>query len=104
MYNVVLRQFPEDEYERLVKQAQEENPFSTTIFVLVSAVRKIARVMKLPPGLKLYRGLGGAVKFPKSFYKADQHGCRGFTEWGFMSTTANIQADHALVEHPPCEE
>mmetsp|Transcript_39867 Transcript_39867/g.106441 ORF Transcript_39867/g.106441 Transcript_39867/m.106441 type:complete len:994 (-) Transcript_39867:405-3386(-) len=91
MYNVVLRQFPEDEYERLVKQAQEENPFSTTIFVLVSAVRKIARVMKLPPGLKLYRGLGGAVKFPKSFYKADQHGCRGFTEWGFMSTTANIQ-------------
>jgi hypothetical protein len=54
----------------------------------VSAVQKIARVMPLKPGMKLYRGLGGAVSLPESFYHTDSNGCRGFAEWGFMSTTS----------------
>jgi hypothetical protein len=57
----------------------------------VSAVQKIARVMPIPPGLSLYRGLGGNVSMPPSFYKTDENLCRGFAEWGFMSTTADRQ-------------
>ena len=47
--------------------------------------------MKLPEGLVLYRGLGGTADLPDSFFQSDQHGCRGFAEWGFMSTTASKQ-------------
>jgi hypothetical protein len=54
----------------------------------VSAVQKIARVMPIKPGMKLYRGLGGTVSLPESFYHTDANGCRGFSEWGFMSTTS----------------
>jgi hypothetical protein len=63
----------------------------------VSAVQKIARVMPIPPGLPLYRGLGGNVSMPPKFYKTDENQCRGFAEWGFMSTTSDRQvgADHA---------
>ncbi len=62
--------------------------FTTTIHVLVSAVQKLASVMTLPDGLKLYRGLGGVSDLPDSFYKAHDNGGKGFTEWGFMSTTS----------------
>ncbi len=55
----------------------------------VSAVQKLARVVPLLPGLKLYRGLGGTVSLPRSFYRTDANGCRGFAEWGFMSTTSD---------------
>jgi hypothetical protein len=52
---------------------------------------KIARVMRIPEGTKLYRGLGGLMELPDSFFKADPNGCRGFAEWGFLSTTSNKQ-------------
>ena len=68
-----------------------ENFYPTTIFVLVSAVMKIARVMRIPEGTKLYRGLGGLMELPDSFFNAHNNGCRGFAEWGFMSTTSNKQ-------------
>ncbi len=29
------------------------------------------------------------MDLPKSFYNANDHGCKGFAEWGFMSTTSN---------------
>ena len=51
-------------------------------------MQKIARVMPLKEGLTLYRGLGGPICLPRGFFKSDQNGCRGFVEWGFMSTTA----------------
>ena len=57
----------------------------------VSAVQKLARVMHLTPGVRLYRGLGGNVRLPRSFYKTDAHGCWGFTEWAFMSTTSELK-------------
>jgi hypothetical protein len=63
--------------------------FATTIHVLVSAVMKLTRAERLPAGLKLYRGLGGTMALPESFYKGDVNGCHGYTEWGFLSTTSN---------------
>ncbi len=85
VYNAILRQWPRDVFELLEK---DDNLFTTSIHVLVSAVQKIARVMKLPEGLLLYRGLGGTMRLPDHFWNADQNGCRGFAEWGFMSTTS----------------
>ena len=64
------------------------NLYATTISVLVSAVQKIARTMKLPEGLRLFRGLGGFMDLPKEFFTADPQGRKGFVEWGFMSTTS----------------
>ena len=66
VYNTVLRRYPMDVYKRFEAGG---NRFATTIHVLVSAVVKIARVMKLPPGLELYRGLGGLAELPESFYQ-----------------------------------
>jgi hypothetical protein len=46
------------------------------------------QVMKLPLGLKLYRGLGGLMELPEIFYKQDMHGRCGYMEFAFLSTTA----------------
>jgi hypothetical protein len=86
VYNTVLRRFPVQDFQVFERGG---NLFSTTIHVLVSAVQKIARVMKLPEGLLLYRGLGGLMDLPQYFWKHDVHGCRGYMEYGFMSTTSN---------------
>lgn len=86
VYNSILRRWPEETYNRFKNR---NNLFSTSITVLVSAVQKIACVMPLKEGLTLYRGLGGRVCLPRSFFKSDENGCRGFVEWGFMSTTAD---------------
>lgn len=63
------------------------NLFSTTIHVLQSAVVKIAQHTRIPDGVALYRGL--SAKLPPHFYHANEQGCKGYAEWGFMSTTAN---------------
>jgi hypothetical protein len=83
-YNAVLRHFPKALFESI-------GSFTTTIFVLISAVQKIARVMKLPEGLKLYRGMGGLMDLPQSFFHSDEQGRKGYVEWAFMSTTSNIK-------------
>jgi hypothetical protein len=88
VYNTALRWWPVEDYERM-KEAN--NLFATTIAVLVSAVQKIARAMKLPEGLRLFRGLGGVMDLPKEFFTADARGVKGFVEWGFMSTTSDEQ-------------
>ena len=85
VYNAVLRRFPQSDYEQL---CMDGNLYSTTIYVLVSAVLNIARETKLAAGLKLYRGLGGDKLFPPTFFKSDEKGRKGILEWGFMSTTA----------------
>ena len=89
VYNTMLRQpekgkFLADLYEKF-KAAN--NHFSTTIHVLVSATVKLARTIKIPSGLKLYRGIG--KELPKTFYDEDDFGRKGYMEWGFMSTTSN---------------
>ena len=85
-YNCILRRWPQGAYKEMV---QKGATYTTTIHALVSAVQKLASVMKLPDGLKLYRGLGGVIDLPKSFFKSHANGWRGFTEWGFMSTTSD---------------
>ena len=52
---------------------------------------QIARVTRLEPGVPLYRGLRWDADLPALFAEADAHGCSGFTEWGFMSTTSRKQ-------------
>ena len=80
-YNTVLRRNTKDDKDGM-------NLYSTTIHVLASAVQKVATVMKLESGLKLYRGLGG-MELPEFFYHADGDGFRGIMEYAFMSTTAS---------------
>jgi hypothetical protein len=87
-YNCVLRRWPKEAYEDMKSKGAT---FTTTIHVLVSAVHKLAAVIKLSDGLKLYRGLGGVADLPESFFKPHANGGRGFTEWGFMSTTSDKQ-------------
>ena len=86
VYNGILRRFPQDLHEVF---RQSNNLFSTTIFVLVSAVQKLSRCMRIPADMLLYRGMGGLLQLPDSFSHADANGCKGFTEFGFMSTTAD---------------
>lgn len=98
MYNLVLRRFPKEVYQ---KQSENGNLYTTTIYVLVSAVGSIARVTRLPAGLKLYRGLGGDRTFPPHFQKSDDKGRKGIVEWGFMSTTA---AKHVALQYSGIKE
>ena len=86
VYNGILRRFPKELYEVFAKK---DNRFSTTIFVLVSAVQKLSRCMNIPAGMMLFRGLGGTLELPDSFTTADENGCKGYCEFGFMSTTAD---------------
>ncbi len=55
----------------------------------MSAVQKLSRCVHISPGTLLYRGLGGKLDLPDSFQVVDSNGCLGYTEWGFMSTTAD---------------
>ena len=86
VYNSILRQYPAAMYELFAKA---DNRFTTTISVLVSAVHKLTRSSYMPDGLVLYRGLGGLLDLPEHFFAEDGRGCRGYTEWGFMSTTSD---------------
>jgi hypothetical protein len=86
VYNMILRRSPEAEFRQF---QQRKNLFPTTIFVLESAILKMARVVRIPPGLELYRGLSGLAELPDSFHEADEHGCRGYLEYGFLSTTSH---------------
>jgi hypothetical protein len=97
VYNTILRKFPENEYKIFDSKG---NLFPATIFVLVSAVQKLARVTKVPPNLKLYRGLGGTSQLPDSFFVPDEYGCTGFTEWCFISATSSLSvaADYSGVK------
>ena len=85
VYNAVLRQAAGNAIFQFFKQ--NRNLFPTSIHVLQSAIVKIARKTKVPAGLVLYRGI--SMDFPKQFYKTDENGCKGYAEWGFMSTTSD---------------
>ena len=82
----MLRRWPAEIYQAL---KDGNNVYTTTIYVLASAVISISRETKLRLGMKLYRGLGGDKTFPPHFYQSDEKGRRGMLEWGFMSTTAD---------------
>jgi len=86
IYNAILRRFPQSLYEPF---EASNNLYATTIHVLVSAVQKVAKVMPPPEGLTLYCGLGGLMELPQQFWTYNEFGCRGYTEWGFRSTTSD---------------
>jgi ankyrin repeat protein len=98
VYNTILRKHPIGDFEFFEKS---KNLFSTTIFVLVSAIQKLSRVTNHSADLRLYRGLGGTVLLPEAFSVMDEYGCTGFTEWGFMSTTSSkeIAIDYSGVKN-----
>lgn len=87
LWNTILRKYPEDLFKKL---ELEESLFPTSIFVLMSAIQKVSRVMEMEPGQLLYRGVDGSMTFPSHFTTPDANGCVGMMEHGFMSTTADI--------------
>jgi hypothetical protein len=90
VYNSILRRFPQNVYDVYANSDSDDpNLFSTTIFVLVSAVQKLSRSNLVPPGTQLYRGMGGLMDLPDCFLQSDENGCCGYVEWGFMSTTTD---------------
>lgn len=48
------------------------------------------QAVKIPERHRLYRGLGGLLELPDSFLRADDKGRRGYTEFGFLSTTEDL--------------
>ncbi len=74
-------------YNEALRGSVGESKYPTTIFLLGSAVTKLTKVQRIPRGIRLYRGYGGGLDFPHSFYEPDVHGCQGITEFGFLSTT-----------------
>ena len=74
IYNTILRRFPENLYKEF---ADGDNLYSSTIHALVSAVQKLSKVVRIPEGFVLYRGLGGALELPDYCWKADANGSRG---------------------------
>ena len=83
-YGAVLRRHPEAAFSAF---SGGGNLFATTLHVLASAVQKLSRRARIPEGRLLYRGLGGLMELPDSFFRADAQGRSGFAEWSFMSTT-----------------
>ncbi len=78
-------------YNACLRQGRTEgrNMYPTTIFVLVSAVQKIARVTEISEELTLYCGLDKVSDLPGAFANPDEFGSKGWTEFGFRSTSAN---------------
>ena len=88
LYNCVLARWssPATMWDTL---RRGNNAFTTTLSVLVSAVQKLSAITVIPDGLKLYRGTGGLVYLPEHFSQPDEFNCRGMTDWGFMSCSAD---------------
>lgn len=80
-YNASLRGFPSMSWKAL-----KGNRYATTLHAITSGIVKLAKVWKLPENRRVYRGLAGLL-LPKQFWDADQFGCRGGVEFGFLSTT-----------------
>jgi hypothetical protein len=77
---------PASASERL--HPEPANLYTTSIHVLVSACLKLSRTTRVPPGRKVFRGLGGMVLGPEWFARDERGVCSG-VELGFMSTTTS---------------
>jgi hypothetical protein len=78
-------------------RAKKERHYTTTIHAIASALQKVARVTMLPDGGKVYRGMSG-VLLPEKFQVADEYGCRGGVELGFLSTSTNKEQALAYID------
>ncbi len=75
--------------------AAPTNSYATSIHVLVSACVKLARATAVPPGRRVFRGLGGMVLGPE-WFRGDARGVRSGVELGFLSTTLD---QHVALEY-----
>jgi hypothetical protein len=99
VYNAILTRFPDTVFDNgqciwttlnSGASGRAKNVFSTTLSVLVSAVQKLSTVTVYEDDQKLYRGTGGDVHLPAHFFNRDLQGCKGMTDWGFFSATADM--------------
>ena len=65
------------------------NRYPTSIFGLISACNKMSRITELPPGRRVYRGLGG-LTLGEQWFENNSRGVRSGVELAFMSTTENM--------------
>ena len=63
LYNAALRSFPEKHVEAL-----RGNRYETTIFTIASGITKLSKVTGIPPGRRLFRGVGGMI-LPRQFWE-----------------------------------
>ena len=62
------------------------NRYPTTIQLIISGIRKLSTIAKMPEGGAVFRGLSG-LALPPEFFELDKQGCAGGVEASFMSTT-----------------
>jgi hypothetical protein len=65
------------------------NRYPTSIFALISACNKMSRITEMPPGRRVYRGLGG-MTLGNQWFENNSRGVRSGVELAFMSTTENM--------------
>ena len=63
------------------------NRYTTTLHGINSAVIKLG---KLTRACKVYRGISGGM-LPEQFWTEDEAGVRGGCEFGFLSTTTDVE-------------
>jgi hypothetical protein len=81
VYNNILR-----DIESCGEVSSTANRYPTTIQLIVSGIRKLCTIAKMPEGGAVFRGLSG-LALPHKFFKPDEQGCAGGVEASFMSTT-----------------
>ena len=79
-YNEILGQSSTSE------QVTSRNSYPTTIALIVSGIKKLSSVAKVPEGGAVYRGHAGAV-LPDTFFERDEQGFAWGLEPGFMATS-----------------
>ena len=69
LYGAALRECPDrDVFSLLTDRAGRENRYETTLFAVASGIAKLSRVAQIPPGRRLFRGLGGTA-LPARFWE-----------------------------------
>ena len=89
-YNAILRSRGDERNEWAAARFTAlcaGNKYTTTLFVLNSAIVKLA---KLTVADKVYRGLSGRA-LPRCFRRQDADGCVGGVSFAFLSTTRDEQ-------------
>ena len=78
--------FMKEKFEELCGGGDGEvNRYTTTIYVVTSALIKASKLTKAET---VYRGMAGGT-LPKQFWESDASGVKGGVEFAFMSTTTN---------------
>ena len=85
-YNNQLRKIAQPSDDAI---SERDKTYSTTIFVLGSAIVKLTKLQRISTGMRLFRGVNG-LRFPDRFQQPDNSGRKGITEYAFMSTTGSF--------------